>query len=306
MERGLLVTKVLLQFSPRTWRRRKARLTKAARKGQVAGGSQGAQARSSAGSQGAQTRSSAQAPFSASSPGAKGKRRRPKARGKSAPSPAAPTDEQNGSWVQVCRRGAKKKSEAPEQELGKPKASDWTGPVVTTAAELEHLITQKSDLKAVVAMPGTAEAAETIWELLGAHASLDVLFIFNYRTHDGFAEETKSALGVCPDRRTIPLHFGSGLRFVQRFSLTRGKDFPKPKVLGMAIEAPCTAKKDSVVLRAMTRRGLVSQWDEVAQGPGKALRAWLMRIDGKLSLLPGFLGLGAHRQGRLQGSCPSR
>ncbi|CAE7247510.1 NRT2.5 [Symbiodinium sp. CCMP2592] len=74
-----------------------------------------------------------------------------------------------------------------------------------------------------------------------------------------------------------------GLRFVQRFSLTRGKDFPTPKVLGMAIEAPCTAKKDSVVLRAMTRRGLVGQWDEVSKGPGKALRTWLMRIDSKLS-----------------------
>ncbi|CAE7339892.1 unnamed protein product [Symbiodinium sp. CCMP2592] len=267
--------------SPRAWRRKKARLAKAARKGQVAGGSQRAQAPFEANSPG-------QAPFSSPTPGVKGKgggKGQGKDQGKSAPSPAAApsTGDQHGSWVQVCRKGAKRQGEVLDQELGRHKASDWTGPVVTTAAELEHLITQQSDLKAVVAMPGTAEAAETIWELLGAHASLDVLFIFNYRTHDGFAEETKSSLGVSPDRRSIPLHFGSGLRFVQRFSLTRGKDFPKPKVLGMAIEAPCTAKKDSVVLRAMTRRGLVGQWDEVSKGPGKALRTWLMRIDSKLS-----------------------
>ena len=53
---------------------------------------------------------------------------------------------QMNNTVQGSRSAVKalrEREKAPGQELGKHKASDWTGPVLTTAAELEHLITQK-------------------------------------------------------------------------------------------------------------------------------------------------------------------
>ena len=78
---------------------------------------------------------------------------------------------------------------------------------MTSAAELEQLIRQ------------------TLWELSGAQAAIEVLLIL----HDGFAEETKSASGVNPDRRSIPVRFRSELRFVQRFSSTRGDHRFRPR-----------------------------------------------------------------------------
>lgn len=129
-----------------------------------------------------------------------GKGKDGKGKGKVPLFPVAPKTAPNASsqvedsWVTVARNG-KAKPAAKAREVGKARAGDWTAPVVTTVTA-EALDNLQSDVKSVVALPSSPQEAELMWSILAAKESLDCLFVFNYKTQDGFAAATEHELGV--------------------------------------------------------------------------------------------------------------
>ena len=193
-----------------------------------------------------------------------------------------PTTHEAGSWIEVVRRGkggkGVKQAPAKAHDLGRPRRSDWTAPVFTSAEELANA-TQESN-NPVVAMPSNAKDAEIMWSLLATKANIDALFVFNYQTHEGFVQETEKELGIKPQFSSLPLHFSNGLRFVQRYVFYRGDGAPKAKVTGVQVSLSNTAKSDSVVLRAKTRKGLVHSWEALQKNAGLNLRSWAVNCEG--------------------------
>eukprot|EP00434_Breviolum_minutum_P026173 symbB.v1.2.023140.t1/scaffold2098.1/size89601/1 len=193
-----------------------------------------------------------------------------------------PTTHKEGSWIEVVRRGkggkGAKQAPAKVHDQGRPRRSDWTAPVYTSAEELANATHESND--PVVAMPSNAQDAEITWSLLAAKANIDALFVFNYQTHEGFVQETEKELGIKPQLSSLPLHFSTGLRFVQRYVLHRGDSAPKAKVTGAQVSLSNTAKSDSVVLRAKTRKGLVQSWEELQKNAGLSLRTWASNCEG--------------------------
>ena len=191
---------------------------------------------------------------------------------------STPHESEASSWVMVARNGrAKKTVEQTKPEVGKHRSGDWTGPVVTTAEELDKLGPEK---QTVVALPSSSSEAELVWALMAARDKVDCTFVFNYQTQKDFVSATEQALGISPQLMTVPLHFSNGLRFVQRFVLHRGKDAPQPKVTGIKVAAPTAAKANSVVLRAKTRKVLAQEWDKVQSNAGLHFRSWALQSEG--------------------------
>ena len=190
---------------------------------------------------------------------------------------------QEESWATVCVARVKRPSpkQRSDVEAGRPRACDWSGPVATSAIELEKTLAMltSSGGKAVVALAPNSEEAELMWELIGSHQDVDCLFSFNYDTQDRFVRETEKSLGVAPTLLTVPLNFCKGLRFVKRYGLRRGDGAPKPKITNLTLEAEATAKSSTVVLRAKSRKGFLSKWDTVSSNPGLGVRQWCGEIN---------------------------
>ena len=69
---------------------------------------------------------------------------------------------------------------------GRPRRSDWTAPVFTSAEELANA-TQESN-EPVFAMPSNATDAEIMWSFLAAKGKIDALFVIDNQTHEGFVQ----------------------------------------------------------------------------------------------------------------------
>ena len=121
--------------------------------------------------------------------------------------------------VTVVRNGRVKKTVGQTKpEVGKHRAGDWTGPVVTTAEELDKLASEKQP-----ALPSSSSEAELMWSLLAARDNVDCMVVFNYQPQKDFVSATEQALGIMPQLMTVPLYFSNGLRFAQRFALHGAK-----------------------------------------------------------------------------------
>ena len=111
---------------------------------------------------------------------AKGKGKSPTPVARTAVPGAAQKDASAG--VTVVRKGHTKIVTAKPPDFGKPR----TGPVPASAEELTALIAASGE--PVVAMPTSSAEAELMRSVLDANNKVDCLFVFNYRTQEGFAD----------------------------------------------------------------------------------------------------------------------
>ena len=197
----------------------------------------------------------------------------------------APDSHEEATWVQVVKgkpkaRDGPTKAQDSGMEVGQPRRADWTGPVATSAEALERLIADP-EVDAVVALAPSPKEAELMWGLLEAHDKVDATFIFNYANSVEWAQEVGQQLGAVPEEVNVPLQFQSGLRFVRRYRLTRGDKAPKLRVQSMCLQVPTTAKKDTIVLRAMTRKVFSrdgKEWAAATTAPGSDIREWARAV----------------------------